>query len=80
VRAVVIASRLAWRATLTFVLASAGCAPVAPYQRSKLASPCMEQVPDMTSLSTTYRAKVLESKVGGGLPGTAPGGGCGCTQ
>jgi hypothetical protein len=27
-----------------------------------------------------YRAKVLESKTGGGLPGDAPGGGCGCTQ
>jgi hypothetical protein len=27
-----------------------------------------------------YRAKVLESKAGGGLPGDAPGGGCGCTQ
>lgn len=27
-----------------------------------------------------YRAKVVESKTGGGLPGDAPGGGCGCTQ
>jgi hypothetical protein len=27
-----------------------------------------------------HRAKVLESKTAGGLPGTAPGGGCGCTQ
>ncbi len=62
------------------VFALAGCAPVAPWQRAKLASPCMEQASDLTSLSGAYRAKVLESKVGGGLPGTAPGGGCGCTQ
>ena len=27
-----------------------------------------------------YRAKVVESKTAGGLPGTTPGGGCGCTQ
>jgi hypothetical protein len=31
-------------------------------------------------LATQYRSKVVESKTGGGLPGTAPGGGCGCTQ
>jgi len=30
-------------------------------------------------LATQYRSKVVESKTGGGLPGTAPGGGCGCT-
>jgi hypothetical protein len=27
-----------------------------------------------------YRAKVLETRTGGGLPGEAPGGGCGCTH
>jgi hypothetical protein len=27
-----------------------------------------------------YRARVLESRTGGGLPGAAPGGGCGCTH
>ena len=31
-------------------------------------------------LAGEYRAKLLESKAGGGLPGDAPGGGCGCTQ
>jgi hypothetical protein len=30
--------------------------------------------------AATNRAKVLESKTGGGMPGSAPGGGCGCTQ
>jgi len=33
-----------------------------------------------TELATQYRSKVVESKTAGGLPGTAPGGGCGCTQ
>jgi hypothetical protein len=61
-------------------LSSTACAPVAPWQRAKLASPCMEQASELGSLTGAYRAKVLESKVGGGLPGTAPGGGCGCTQ
>jgi hypothetical protein len=32
------------------------------------------------ALAAEYRAKLLESKTGGGLPGTAAGGGCGCTQ
>jgi hypothetical protein len=33
-----------------------------------------------TELAAQYRSKVVESKTGGGLPGTATGGGCGCTQ
>jgi hypothetical protein len=66
--------------SLVGALVATGCAPVAPWQRGKLASPCMELSSDQTSLPYTYRAKVLESKVGGGLPGSAPGGGCGCTQ
>jgi Domain of unknown function (DUF4266) len=66
---------------LLFALpALTGCVTVAPWQRARLASPRMEQGAEVTSLSGAYREKVLESKAGGGLPGAAPGGGCGCTQ
>ena len=60
----------------------AGCARVKPWQRERLASPAMQAAAagGMNSADGAYRAKVLESKTGGGLPGTAPGGGCGCTQ
>jgi hypothetical protein len=58
-----------------------GCARVKPWQRERLASPAMQAaLGAMDSVDGVYRAKVLESKTGGGLPGTAPGGGCGCTQ
>jgi hypothetical protein len=69
------------RALLPLLLLSiSGCVAVAPFERGRLASPAMEQGADLTGVAGAYRAKVLESKVGGGLPGTAPGGGCGCTQ
>jgi hypothetical protein len=58
----------------------AGCAPVRPWERGKLASPAMMAGFGEQGLTGAYRAKVLESKTGGGLPGGAPGGGCGCTQ
>jgi hypothetical protein len=59
---------------------SAGCAPVRAWERGKMASPTMEQRFGEQGAKGAYRAKVLESKTGGGLPGEAPGGGCGCTQ
>jgi hypothetical protein len=59
---------------------SAGCARVRPYQREHLASPAMTVRFAEEGYSGEYRAKVVESKTGGGLPGDAPGGGCGCTQ
>ena len=65
-------------AVLAAVLA--GCATVHPWQREKIASHAMADPFGDTEISAQYRAKVLESKTGGGLPGTAPGGGCGCTQ
>jgi hypothetical protein len=62
-------------------LSFAGCARVKPWQRGRLASPAMQSMlASGNAVDVGYRAKVLESKTGGGLPGTAPGGGCGCTQ
>jgi hypothetical protein len=60
---------------------AASCARVQPWERGHLASAAMQVgLGDPSSVSAAYRAKVPESKTGGGLPGTAPGGGCGCTQ
>jgi Domain of unknown function (DUF4266) len=56
------------------------CAPVRPWQRSRLASAVMALPLAEPPLAVGYRAKLLESRVGGGLPGVAAGGGCGCTQ
>ncbi|HTE52086.1 MAG TPA: DUF4266 domain-containing protein [Kofleriaceae bacterium] len=58
----------------------ASCARVRPYQREHLASPAMTVRFAEEGFPGEYRAKVVESKTGGGLPGDAPGGGCGCTQ
>jgi hypothetical protein len=60
--------------------AGTGCARVKPYQREQLASPAMTVRFAEEGFPGEYRAKVVESKTGGGLPGDAPGGGCGCTQ
>ncbi len=59
---------------------SAACARVRPHEREHLASPAMTVRFAEEGLPGEYRAKVVESKTGGGLPGDAPGGGCGCTQ
>jgi len=61
-------------------LAVSGCAVVRPWERAPLASPAMQARFGEDGFAGDYRAKVLESKTGGGLPGDAPGGGCGCTQ
>lgn len=68
---------LAW---VILLLPAIGCVRVKPWQRELLSSPAMNPVLLDTELSGTYRAKAMESKTAGGLPGTAPGGGCGCTQ
>lgn len=77
-------SRAARAARLAFValaLGAAGaCARVKPYEREHLASPAMTVRFAEEGFPGEYRAKVVESKTGGGLPGDAPGGGCGCTQ
>jgi hypothetical protein len=74
--------RAAARAALAAALAMAGaaCARVRPYEREHLASPAMTVRFAEEGFPGEYRAKVVESKTGGGLPGDAPGGGCGCTQ
>jgi hypothetical protein len=57
-----------------------GCVRVHAWDRGRLASWAMVDPFSDTDLAVQYRSKVVESKTGGGLPGTAPGGGCGCTQ
>jgi hypothetical protein len=57
-----------------------GCVRVHAWDRGKLASWAMVDPFGDTELAAQYRSKVVESKTAGGLPGTAPGGGCGCTQ
>lgn len=57
-----------------------GCVRVKPFERAHLASPCMTAGLGEDGLTGEYRAKYVESKTGGGAPGSAPGGGCGCAQ
>jgi hypothetical protein len=59
---------------------STGCVVVRPWERERLASPAMESGFGEAEFAGELRAKVIESTTGGGLPGEAPGGGCGCTQ
>ena len=66
-------------AAVGLALASA-CVRVRPYEREHLASPAMTVRFCEEGFTGEYRAKLVESKTGGGLPGDAPGGGCGCTQ
>jgi hypothetical protein len=57
-----------------------GCAAVKPWDREKLASPCMQSPFAKTALEAEYQDKLVQTATGGGLPGDAPGGGCGCVQ
>jgi hypothetical protein len=73
------------RVTVAAVVAAAaiaggGCAAVRPWEREHMASPAMQAGFVDPGFDRLYRAKVLESRTAGGLPGSAPGGGCGCTQ
>ena len=61
-------------------LFTGACVRVQPWQRARLAGPAMVRPLEEPALGASYRAKLLESRVGGGVPGTAVGGGCGCTQ
>lgn len=65
---------------LALCLALTGCAAVKPWQREKLASPCMRSPFAKTALAAEYEDKVIQTTTAGGLPGNAPGGGCGCVQ
>jgi uncharacterized protein DUF4266 len=62
------------------LLTVAACAPVRPWEREKLASRAMSLDVGEEGLAGAHRARVVESRTAGGLPGGAPGGGCGCTQ
>ncbi len=57
-----------------------GCAAVKPYERETLASPCMRSPFAPTALEAEYQDKLMQTRTAGGLPGDAPGGGCGCVQ
>jgi hypothetical protein len=57
-----------------------GCAAVKPYEREKLSSPCMRSPFAPTALEAEYQDKLTQTRTAGGLPGDAPGGGCGCVQ
>lgn len=65
---------------LAAALGLAGCVRVHAWERGRLASWSMTDPFEATQLAAQYRSKLLESKTGGGLPGSAPGGGCGCSQ
>ncbi|MDI1434835.1 MULTISPECIES: DUF4266 domain-containing protein [Polyangium] len=56
------------------LLASTGCAPVAPYERGKLAHPTMTAA-DMAGFGESHLRAITEGAVGGS-GGT--GSGCGC--
>jgi hypothetical protein len=63
-----------------FLCTLAGCARVRPWQRERVASAAMAVPLAESPMAASYRAKLLESKTGGGVPGTPAGGGCGCTH
>lgn len=65
---------------LVLLVWSSGCVMVRPWQRERLATPAMEIATGEAPMAAEYRAKLVEAKTGGGEPGDAPGGGCGCTQ
>lgn len=58
------------------LLALAGCADVAPWERSTLAKPHM--APDPLPLQSSLRTHVHNSRHGAALGDAAEGGGCGC--
>lgn len=62
------------------VIALAGCVTVRPHERERLASPAMQSPFVDDRAAGEHGDKVTQAKTGGGLPGGAPGGGCGCTQ
>ena len=74
------ASRLSLCVVSAALAGGAGCVRVQPWQRGALVRPSMQAGFADEGFALSYRAKVLESRTAGGLPGSAPGGGCGCTQ
>ena len=72
--------RLTVAVAIAAAFAGGGCASVRAWEREHMASPAMQAGFVDPGFDRIYRAKVLESRTAGGLPGSAPGGGCGCTQ
>ena len=66
-------------ALLGLLLAS-GCVTVQPWQREEQARRSMTQRFGEERQAGRYRAKILETKAGGGSVWSVPGGGCGCSQ
>jgi hypothetical protein len=58
------------------LLSAAGCAPVAPWERGRLAKPQMASEPE--PLQRRLRDHVHESREAGAGSGIGRGGGCGC--
>ena len=67
-------------AGLAALLLGTGCAAVRPWEREHLAKRSMTARFGEEGFAGQYWSKVTESVTGGGVPGEAPGGGCGCTQ
>jgi hypothetical protein len=72
-------AQTSWLVVFLGVLAC-GCTTVKPWERGRLASPAMNVRFGDVETSEQYRGKHLESRTATGTPGTAPGGGCGCSQ
>jgi hypothetical protein len=65
---------------LALALALCGCVTVRAHERERLASRAMVLPFDDGRAAGEHIDKVVQSKTAAGLPGGAPGGGCGCTQ
>jgi len=65
---------------ITIAVTLAACKTVRPHEREQIASPAMQSPFADDRAGGEYGDKVTQAKTGGGLPGAAPGGGCGCTQ
>ena len=68
------------RCWILLTLALVGCATTRPHERERLAAPAMESPFADDRAGGEYGEKVAQSKTASGLPGSAPGGGCGCTH
>jgi hypothetical protein len=65
---------------IALALLAGACVRVKPWQREHHAKPVMTERFGEAGLQGEYRSKVTETKTGAGVPGDAPGGGCGCSQ
>jgi hypothetical protein len=65
---------------LLMLLGASACSAVKATERGNLARASMQVGLGEEGFSASYRAKLVESRMGAGLPGSAPGGGCGCAQ